>query len=130
MGFQRLSEIRIEEARILLDAKKYSGAYYLAGYAVEFAFKACIAKKTRRHSYPDKDHSIKCYTHDLEKLLELVGLKPILASIAHLKVPWGIVKDWSEQARFEKKSRVEARDLYEAITDLHHGVLTWIKLHW
>jgi hypothetical protein len=28
--------------------------YYLAGYPVEFALKACIAKSTERHDFPDK----------------------------------------------------------------------------
>jgi HEPN domain-containing protein len=33
---------------VLLEAGLYAGAYYLAGYAVECALKACIAKKTAR----------------------------------------------------------------------------------
>jgi HEPN domain-containing protein len=43
--FHRLTEIRIKEAKVLLDRKCYEGAYYLAGYAVECALKACIAKE-------------------------------------------------------------------------------------
>jgi len=46
---QRLSRIRIKEAKFLLDGGCYNGAYYLAGYAVECALKACIAKQTHRH---------------------------------------------------------------------------------
>jgi HEPN domain-containing protein len=45
--FHKLAEIRIKEARVLLDRKCYAGAYYLAGYAVECALKACIARKTQ-----------------------------------------------------------------------------------
>jgi HEPN domain-containing protein len=44
---QQLAELRIKEARILLDGDSYSGAYYLAGYAIECALKACIAKRTK-----------------------------------------------------------------------------------
>ena len=41
--FQRLADVRIDEAGVLLAAGRWSGAYYLAGYAVECALKACIA---------------------------------------------------------------------------------------
>jgi hypothetical protein len=122
--------MRLEEAGILLKAKKYSGAYYLAGYSVEFGFKACIAKKTRRHGYPDKDFALKCYTHDLEKLLDLAGLKTALLADASLQLCWAVVKDWSEQTRFERKNRAEAQGLYDAIAEPAHGVLPWIKTHW
>ena len=44
---QSLSRVRAKEAKALLDAGLHEGAFYLAGYAVECALKACIAK-TRR----------------------------------------------------------------------------------
>jgi len=37
--FQKLSAIRLEEARVLLRNKQYAGAYYLAGYSIECALK-------------------------------------------------------------------------------------------
>jgi HEPN domain-containing protein len=51
---QFLARARLTEARALLDAGHPDGAYYLAGYAVECALKACIAKATQRHEFPDK----------------------------------------------------------------------------
>ena len=45
--FQKLAEIRLEEAATLLNAGKFDGAYYLSGYAVECGLKACIAKQTK-----------------------------------------------------------------------------------
>jgi HEPN domain-containing protein len=45
---QRISNQRRREVAVLLEAGLYAGAYYLAGYAVECALKACIAKKTAR----------------------------------------------------------------------------------
>jgi len=38
----------------LLRLGLFDGAYYLAGYAVECALKACIAKGTQRFEFPDK----------------------------------------------------------------------------
>ena len=55
--FQRLALLRVKESRALLQRGFYKGAYYLSGYAVECALKACIAKKTQRHEFPDKECS-------------------------------------------------------------------------
>src|SRR5205807_5441492 len=59
--FHKLTEIRMREAKVLLDRKCDEGAYYLAGYAVECALKACIAKKTLAHDFPPKA-AAKLYT--------------------------------------------------------------------
>ena len=40
---QELTRIRAVEAGTLLDQGMYDGAYYLSGYAVECALKACIS---------------------------------------------------------------------------------------
>lgn len=129
--FQKLAEMRIEEARILLGAKQYSGAYYLAGYAIECGLKAVIAKKTKRHSFPDKKFVDQCYTHNLEQLLKQADLKDALeAADKRIQEQWAVVKDWSEQARYEKKSRALARAFYDAVTDAKRGILPWIRSHW
>ena len=44
------------------------GAYYLAGYAIECALKACIAKATRRYDFPDRKKVDASHTHDLREL--------------------------------------------------------------
>ena len=59
---QRLTRLRLAEARVLLAAAKYDGAYYLAGYAVECALKACIAKQIKRFDFPDKKLVIDSHT--------------------------------------------------------------------
>lgn len=71
--FQQLSESRVKEAKALLDAGFPGGAYYLAGYAVECALKACIAKRTREHDFPEKE-SQGYYVHDLRKLVGFARL--------------------------------------------------------
>lgn len=44
---------------------------------------------------------------------------------------WGIVKDWSEEVRYETKiNDKQADDLYSAITNEKHGVLLWLKRYW
>lgn len=72
---QQLARLRIREANILFQNGSYSGAYYLSGYTIECALKACIAKKTKRHDFPDKDFINKSYVHNLEQLIGLPVLK-------------------------------------------------------
>jgi len=52
---KKLSTLRIEEAKVLLDNNKYSGSYYLAGYSIELALKALWSKNVPAKSFvPNK----------------------------------------------------------------------------
>jgi len=53
-NLRKLAETRLKEAQILYDNRFWSGSYYLAGYSIECALKACIAKQTRKSQFPDK----------------------------------------------------------------------------
>lgn len=64
-----LSAVRLKEAKALLNAGLPDGAYYLAGYAVECALKAWIAKSTLRYDFPDKQRATKSYPHNLTQLV-------------------------------------------------------------
>jgi HEPN domain-containing protein len=127
---QQLAEQHLEDARVLLEHKRWAGAYYLAGYSVECALKACIAKRTREHDFPDRDLGRDVFTHDLSKLLGLAGLSAQLGESRDVKVNWRQVGRWSESFRYEPQGEQEAHDLFEAISDNQGGVLAWIKLHW
>jgi HEPN domain-containing protein len=131
---QRLARERTRDARALLKEKQYSGAYYLSGYAVECALKACIAKSTNRHDFPDLAIVKKCYTHDLGELLKLAGLSvqrdTDMKADDALAVNWTVTKDWSEQSRYATHAQQKAEDLFRAVTDRQHGVLKWLKTRW
>lgn len=132
--FQQLAVARLEEAKVLLDNGKWAGAYYLAGYAVECALKACIAKLMRAEDFPDKDFAVKCYTHNIESLIALAGLKDLLdaamVSDAALAANRWTVKDWSEAKRYHSINEAEARALYAAIEEPAHGILSWLRTYW
>ena len=66
---QDLSKLRLKEAKILIDNGSYDGAYYLCGYSVECALKACIAKNTKKFDFPDKKSIEQSFTHELTKLV-------------------------------------------------------------
>lgn len=70
-----LAAARLGEAKVLFGAGQPSGAYYLAGYAIECAIKARIAGQFRANEIPERKLINNIYTHDLSKLLELAGLQ-------------------------------------------------------
>jgi hypothetical protein len=72
---QKLTRVRLIEAKALLDKRLYSGAYYLAGYAVECGLKAGVAKRTRRHDFPDKKLAMDSFTDNLNSLVGSVGFQ-------------------------------------------------------
>ena len=112
----------------------------MAGYAVECALKACIAKRTREHDFPEKKQVNDSHTHDLGKLLDLAGLSDLLksdvAGNVDLELDWGTVRDWSEQSRYElfigdpRGGLVEAELLIDAVESEKGGVLRWIRQSW
>lgn len=133
--FQTLAELRVQEAKKLLEGNCFEGAYYLLGYAVEFAFKSCIAKQTRRYDFPDKYFASTVYTHDLSRLLKASGLEQRFQidtkKNATLELNWAIVKDWSEQNRYVAGiTKQEANDFHSAVLSKPDGVLTWLQKRW
>jgi HEPN domain-containing protein len=132
-GLQDLARLRLREAKVLLRSNHSSGAYYLAGYAVECALKACIAKKTKRYDFPEKDTVQASYSHELKKLLVPAGLQldhEAAMRRADFLRNWKIVTEWKAESRYANHSNQEAGELLRAITDRKSGVLQWIKQHW
>jgi HEPN domain-containing protein len=131
---QRLARDRLRDAKALLAARRWSAAYYLAGYAVECALKACIARLTKPEEFPDKTFAEKCWTHDLERLAFLAGIKDdrdaASAADPDLGANWKTVRAWTEASRYERRSKAQALRLFKAITDAKHGVFSWIKAYW
>jgi hypothetical protein len=133
---RQLAEDRLLGAECLLAGGRWSGAYYLAGYAVECGLKACIMAYVEANGaiFQDKKFSEKCWTHDLEELLKLAGLKSAMdadaASSANLFGNWAVVQDWEETSRYAQKTQAEAQALYNAIANDPDGVLPWIRVRW
>ena len=129
--FRDLARVRLDEAGVLLAAGHYAGAYYLAGYAVECALKACIAKQTRAGDFPDLDLARASYTHDLERLLSVAGLKDelkaALRSDSGFEIYWNVVSRWGAHSRYSLATEGDTRDLYAAISNRRHGVLRWLR---
>src|SRR5690606_16300174 len=132
--FKNIAEIRIREARCLLDQGLNSGAYYLAGYALECAIKACLSKQILQHNIPENKFIKEIHTHDLQKLIKFD--EELSASFREQSgnndfiTNWSLVKDWSEQSRYKTYNKNQAEELIEAITKEKGGVLPWIQQYW
>ena len=132
---QQLAELRLREAKKLLDSDCNEGAYYLAGYALECALKACVGRKTQQFDFPDKKLVSQVFTHNLVQLLRVSGLENELHKEIQLNADfgdnWDVAKDWNEEARYLSQIQPQtAKDLYAAISDTHSGVFTWLKKFW
>jgi len=118
-----------------LDAQFYSGAYYICGYVVECALKACICKKTSQLDfYPSPDESRAAWSYDFGKLIRAADLESELKAARavdrDLDVKWESVENWSPHSRYEPHGQKEAQLILDAVADPDHGVFSCIKQLW
>jgi hypothetical protein len=132
---QRLTERRLEDARVLLQQDRFGAAYYLCGYVVGCGLKACIAGQIKQYEFPRSVQFARdIFTHDLVRLVTLAEMTDSLESqkkaTPKFALNWSIATKWSEQSRYEDWSEPQARELFDAVSDEQTGVLAWIRGHW
>jgi HEPN domain-containing protein len=137
---QRLSLERLDDARTLLDNGRWSGAYYLSGYALECAIKSCVLKNLEETGfiYKDRDNlkalEKKYWIHDLNGLVAVAGLTPVFGVACGadplLQVYWATASLWNELCRYESRDETQARNLIEAIDNMPNGALQWFRARW
>jgi hypothetical protein len=131
---QRLAETKLADAVLLAQARRWSNAYYLAGYTVEIGLKACIARRIRADTLPDPTLVRNVYVHDLAKLVGLAGLSGDLRQQQSADVKfaanWATVAEWDEASRYESTDSFTCQALLDAIAQPQSGVLEWLKRHW
>lgn len=125
---------RIIESRTLLKEGCYSGAYYICGYAIEYALKSCFAKNIKKCEFPDLNALKQIYTHTPKDLVKASGLgieiDKQIKKDRIFAVYWQVVSSWSEESRYQIHNPKKAQDLYKAVNNSKHGVLKWIKKYW
>jgi len=131
---QNLAEERLTDSELLLTHARYGAAYYLAGYAVECALKACIARLTKEEDFYDKLRARKIFTHDLEELVVHAHLEDVFAQTckknAQFAINWARVNSWTEESRYDVRTKQEAEVLIIAVRDPIHGVMQCIRQYW
>jgi hypothetical protein len=101
---QQFAEDRILDARALLAASRWQGAYYLSGYAVECGLKSCVLAHIERTGIIFKEKEYleelrKCWTHNFEQILGLARLTDQRNNdIAKKAANWTVAMGWREGA--------------------------------
>lgn len=119
------------DARVLLRAGRFAGAYHAGGIALECMLKASIARATEAEEFPDKTLVNQAWTHQLAALLSAGDLVRFLNQAnPAIQVNWATVKDWKIEARYNPSmSPVVATAFVDALDDPTDGVLTWLRSH-
>lgn len=123
------------DAEVLLADRRWQAAYYLLGYSIECALKACVAKQFREYEVPERKLVNSFYTHRLDELLTISGVKSEMEkqaeSDSNFEINWNLVRDWTEAARYDSDvSETSARNLHEAVTHASSGILPWLRTQW
>ncbi len=109
---QKIARARLNDAQSLCDSKRYDGAIYLCGYAVETMLKARICKTLRWPGYPVTRKEFENYasfrTHDLDTLLNLSGVEGKIKS--KLFAEWSAVAEWNPEARYKPIGSTDKED--------------------
>jgi len=131
---EALAQEKLDDATALIADSRWSNGYYIAGYAVELALKACIAKVFKADTIPDKDLVNATYSHNFRSLAGTAGLSAELRdreqADANFAANWGVVNSWSPNARYAQTTQQQAEELLRAISDQDDGVFAWIKAFW
>src|SRR5213080_529431 len=116
---RRIARARLKDAEVLFAGRRYDGAAYLSGYAVELALKARICRTLKWSDFPSTPGEFSSYqsfrTHNLEVLLRLSGME---AAIGSRYLPeWAAFTTWNPEMRYNPvgtTSAGEARRMIEA----------------
>lgn len=109
---RKIARARLKDAEVLRESKRFDGAVYLCGYAVEIALKARICRTLKWPGYPSTNSEFERYrsfrTHDLDDLLHLSGREAKIKA-AHF-AEWSVVTTWDPNTRYRVIGTATAQD--------------------
>ena len=108
----KISRARLKDSEILFNSRRYDGAVYLCGYAIEIALKARICKTLRWDGYPSSKGEFQNFlsfkTHNLDVLLSLSGIERKIKT--EYLTEWSAVTAWDPEARYKPIGSVTNKD--------------------
>lgn len=103
-----LARARLKDADALFSKRRYDGAGYICGYAVEIALKARIAKTLKWSGFPSNGSEFKgvenLKTHNLRLLLRFSGWDAKIK--ARFTAEWLVVSPWNPDSRYDPPGKV------------------------
>lgn len=110
---------RLKDAEILWEAKRFDGASYLSGYAVEIGLKLRICKTLKWLGFPETNGEfqglVSFKTHDLDVLLRLSGIEEQMK--LNFFAEWSDLKPWKPELRYAitgSASQISAQEMISA----------------
>lgn len=105
-SLHEMAQARIEDARVLIRARRYGGAAYLVGYAIEYRLKARVATRLLgRGRWPESKEEFDLYrnlqSHKLDQLLRLSGREKKVKLKYQGK--WSLItSNWGPDVRYKR----------------------------
>jgi len=106
---------------VLLENARYSGAIYLAGYALECLLKWAVTERQQCIYLP-----LELETHDLAELLAQSGLKGTLMRDHGLSAKFdALAESWGPELRYLAKEPTakRANELYRQMIELYDWIM-------
>ncbi len=122
----------IQAARVLARFALWQQCYHHAGFAVECALKFRIMGRYGLNRWPDRQGNRRLFSHNLVELASEAGLATELGATANAasdqRIAFLIVKDWSNEARYDPREfpEIRAQDMLSAVDG---GLLSWLLRH-
>jgi HEPN domain-containing protein len=117
-NLRAIARARLQDAQVLLRSRRFDGAFYLCGYAVELALKARICRTLKWSGFPETAQDFKGLqsfkTHDLEMLLRFSGAEARVKA-RHL-AEWSVVLDWNPEKRYQAIGQSTAQQAADMVT--------------
>ena len=114
---KKMSKARLKDAEVLLLGKRYDGAVYICGYAVETALKAKVCRTLKWQEFPESRKeftNLKSFkTHNLDVLLLLSGVETKIKS--QYLIDWSIVTQWDPEVRYKPIGSAKKSDVQDMI---------------
>lgn len=110
---KKIAQARLKDADALSNSRRYDGAIYICGYAVEMALKARICKTLRWSGYPStrgEFQNLQTFrTHDLDLLLHLSAAEGRIKT--ECLPEWSAVAQWEPEARYKPVGSATKEDV-------------------
>lgn len=120
---RKIAEARLKDAEILLRSRRYDGAIYICGYAVEISLKERICRTLKWEGYPSTNKEFENYkslkTHNLDVLLQFSGVEKKVKK--KFFVDWSNVSEWNPEARYKSigsASKNDAKNMFDSTKEL------------
>ena len=118
---RKIARARLKDSEVLHKNRRYDGAVYLCGYAVEMVLKNRICRTLKWTEFPP--NSWRDYqsfrTHKLNILLTLSGMETKIKT--QYLSEWSVVETWNPEDRYEpipQKTRQDSLNMIESTKTL------------